>query len=644
MKKYKSLTLRLSVAILSIILAIFLFILLINYLISHNLMLDDARKDAENISKLTVSQIEEALNTVELPTNYLAQYLAQNKLNTTEFKKMLELLTENDDRVMSSFSVYFKNERKLKRDQLSYHFHKKGFDEAVLMENYKSRIMQWADQLRKDNKAFWSEPYNDEDTGELTTTYIVPAFINHNDSTPMKGLIGVEFRLKWLQEVIEAKKAYSYDYVFILSKEGKPVVRPGILYDDKIDIYQIAKQMNNPEIVELAEKMMAGERGSAEVGGIFQDMKSVLYYMPVPSTNWSLAVVFPKRDLFRNLYITTIKLGISGLIGFLLILFTVIIITKRMTKPLQDLSFTAKEIGKGNLKVSFPLLKRNDEVMVLSESLDTMQKELQVYINNLVHTEKYKERIENELKVAQSIQMGYLRKDFISFSKDQAFKLVAEIKPARQIGGDFYDYFMINEGELCFAIGDVAGKGVPAALTMAIVLTLTRSGNYTNESLHRVVEKMNNTLVVQNENAVFTTFFIGILNVKTGNLEFCNAGHNYPYLLKGADLFEVKATHGPALGVVEGFHYKSGKMKLESGNKLLLYTDGVTDAENAKNEFFTKERLEETLTVNIGKEISYLSKDLLQQLKKFIGSVEQSDDITVLALQYKNSENGVDAS
>ena len=601
-------------------------------------MLDDARKDAENISKLTVSQIEEALNTVELPTNYLAQYLAQNKLNTTEFSKMLKLLSENDDRVISSFSVYFKNEKNLNRDNVKFHFHKKGFNEADLMENYKSRIIKWADLLRKENKSFWSEPYNDDDTGELTAAYIVPAFISNTDSTPIKGLIGVEFRLKWLKEVIESKKAFNYDYVFILSKEGKPVLRPGVSFDADTDIFQVAKQLNNPEIVDLAEKMIAGESGSAEVGGVFQDMKSVLYFMPVPSTNWSLAVVFPKRDLFRSLYITTIKLGITGLIGFLLILFAVMIITKRLTKPLQDLSFTAREIGKGNLKVAFPVLKRNDEVKILSESLDTMQRELQVYINNLVNTEKYKERIENELKVAQSIQMGYLRKDFISFSKNQAFKLVAEIKPARQIGGDFYEYFMISDTELCFAIGDVAGKGVPAALTMAIVLTLTRSGNYQKETLNKVVEKMNNTLVVQNENAVFTTFFIGILNLETGNLEFCNAGHNYPYLIKGEDLFEVKATHGPALGAVEDIHYKSGRMKLKSGSKLLLYTDGVIDAENPAKEFYAKIRLEANLTENLSKDISHISKDLIKQLKKYTGSAQQSDDITVLSIQYDGLE------
>lgn len=634
MKNYRSLTLRLSITILLIVLAIFSTILFINYEISRRLMLQDARKDAENISKLTVSQIEEALNTVELPTNYLAEYLSQNEINSTEFSRMLELITKNNDRVISSFSVYFKSEQHKNRDMLSTHFYKNGRNKDSLLLNYQGKMEKWAGQLQIKNKPFWSEPYKEDETGELTTAYIVPAFISYKDSTPLKGFIGVEFRLKWLKEVIETKKVYNYDYVFILSKEGKPVMRSGENFDSSADIYQVAKKLNNPEIVELAENMMAGKSGSLEVRGVFEEMKSVLYFTPVTSTNWSLAVVFPKRDLFHNLYSTTIKLGITGVLGFLLILLAVILITKKLTKPLQELSFSAREIGKGNLTVEIPEVKNNDEVRVLSESLSTMQKELQVYINNLINTEKFKERIENELKVAQEIQMGYLRKDFVSFSEGRTFNLMAEIKPARHIGGDFYDYFLLDEKNLCFAIGDVAGKGVPAALFMTIVLTLTRSGNYMNESLSKVVEKMNRILVRQNENSVFTTFFIGVLNIESGELHFCNAGHNYPYLIKGEELFEVKATHGPALGVVEGVTYKSGKMKLEIGDKLVLCTDGVVDAENTEAEFFGKERLEAFLSSDAGKDISVITTGLMKILRKHSAKAQQSDDITVLAIEF----------
>ncbi len=640
MKNYRSLTLRLSFTILSITLAIFIAILAINYEVTRRNQLEDARMDAENISKLTVSQINEALSTVELPTNYLAEYLSHNEINTTEFSVMLELLTENDDRVISCFAVYFKNEQRMALEKLSYLFFKNGVDKDSLFTMYEDKIKRWAEKLKTQNKPYWSEPYIDEETGELTSAYLVPAFINHTDSTPMRGIIGVEFRLQWLKAIIEAKKIYKYDYVFILSKEGKPVVRPGGLYNQKTDIFQIAKDLNNPEIIDLANNMMAGKSGSVEVGGVFHHLNSILYYMPVTSTNWSVAVVFPKKDLYKNLYNTTIKLGISGIIGFILILIAVILITKRMTRPLQELSFAAREIGQGNLKVTMPEVKRNDEVKILRESLDTMQKELQIYIKNLISTEKFREKIENELKVARDIQMGYLRKDFVSFSENHNFNIVAAIKPAREIGGDFYDFFMLNESTLCFAIGDVAGKGVPAALFMTIVLTLTRSGIYTNKNLGIVVNKMNSVLVERNENSVFTTFFIGLLNTETGELNFCNAGHNYPYLLKNSDLFEIKATHGPALGVVADVKYKTGKLTIENGDKLLLYTDGVTDAENEKAEFFGKNKLEDFINEDMDKSIQDITSGLIRTLKKHSGKSQQSDDITILTLEWDNAIRG----
>lgn len=643
MQKYKSLTLRLSFSILSIVLAIFLIILAINHEVTRRYQLEDARLDAKNISKLTVSEIEEALSSVELPTNYLSEYLSQHKINSTEFATMLRLLTENDDRVISSFAVYFRNERRMDHEKLDYYFYKNGIDKDTLMRAYEGKIRAWSKKVQMQNKPYWSEPYMDSESGDLTSAYIVPAFIKQSDSMPIRGLIGVEFRLKWLKALIESKKTYKYDYVFILSKEGTPVMRPGGVFDQNTSIYQIAKDLNKPEIIDLANNMTSGKEGVLEIGGVFHDFNSVLYYMPVSSTKWSVAVVFPKSDLYKNLYRTTFILGISGLIGFILILLAVTFITRRMTRPLQELSSAAHEIGQGNLKVEMPDVKRNDEVKVLRESLNTMQKELQIYIKNLLNTEKFREKMESELKVARDIQMGYLRKDFASFSNDQAFNVVAAIKPAREIGGDFYDYFLLDNKTLCFAIGDVAGKGIPAALFMTIALTLTRAGNYANEKLGKVVTKINNVLVENNENSVFTTFLIGILNIENGELNFCNAGHNYPYLLKNNELFEIKATHGPAVGAIEEVSYKTGKMTIGNGDRIILYTDGVTDAENDKAEFYGKDRMEAIINKNMTKSIGDITSALIKDLKKYSGKSQQSDDITILAIEYLRDEKSSDA-
>lgn len=641
MKKFRSLTGRLTFAISAIVLAIFMIIVFINFWITRSNLLDDAQADARNISALTVSQIQQELLRVELPTKYLAELLSQNQLNKNEFSFLLKLLTGDNERIPGSFAAYFDEMPPPAGSKPNILYYRQGTYSDTIESAFAEKTRLWAERLKTENKPFWSEAYKKTGSNEISVAYLVPAFLGMDDSTRIRirGFIGVELRLSWLREVIEAQKQHERDYVFIISREGKPLVRPGGDARYENDIYEAAKELNNPDLVTLADNMLAGRSGFATLDGVFENFNSLVYYMPVEQTGWSVAVVFPKHDLLRSLYITTFIVFATGIVGILLIIFTILLITRRLTRPLQQLSESAREIGQGNFAVEMPAVATNDEVMVLKDSLETMQTELQTYVRNLLANERYKDRVESELRVAHDIQMGYLRDDFTTFSSNRNFSVAAILKPALQIGGDFYDFFDINEHTVCFAMGDVAGKGIPAALFMAIALTLTRSAAYTTQSLSQIVGNINEVLAGQNKNAVFTTFFIGLLDTRTGDINFCNAGHNYPYLLQQGELYEVKATHGPALGVVDQVSYKTGKLKLNAGDKLLLYTDGVTDAENSDNVFFDKENLELALTSGSAGNINDLLKDLMQRLKKFTGTQAPSDDITVLALQWDGAQN-----
>jgi sigma-B regulation protein RsbU (phosphoserine phosphatase) len=263
-----------------------------------------------------------------------------------------------------------------------------------------------------------------------------------------------------------------------------------------------------------------------------------------------------------------------------------------------------------------------------------MQDELKLYVKNLVKTTKEKERFEGELNVAQKIQMSYLRRDFEVFARNRDFDLSALLKPAREVGGDFFDFFNVNDSKICIAIGDVAGKGVPAALFMTIALTLTRSGDYAQTSLANVVAKINGELCRRNEDAYFVTAFYGVLDLANGEFTFCNAGHNYPYLMKSGELFEVHGTHGPALGIMADVKYKTGKLKFESGDSIVLYTDGITDAENKNAQFFDKSRLEDVLRLNLSKAPVDITRKLYQEIRKFTDGEPQSDDLTIMAMKF----------
>ncbi len=628
-KSKNSLSVKLSLTILSIVLIIFVLIIFINFKISQRVLMKEAENNARNISRLTISQIEDALNSVENASKVVASFISQNYISNPEIEKVLKLLAKNDQQVSSSFVLLDPGVNDQNPARFHYFFQK---DENGIVQANSSKNDNFINsaivKIIEKNSSFWSEPYFNAKSGEIEAAFMVPAYFSGESNALIKGIVGVEFRLKWLKDLIDSKKIYKSDYIFILTTSGKPVITPRNRHD--IDIYSIAEELNNPGILELGKKMMNGETGFTVIPQILTHEKSAVYYAPVPSTNWSVAVVFPNSELYADLYFTTIMIGAVGLVGFILIFFAIIIILKRLTRPLRELSEAAEAIGQGNFDVIMPDIETNDEVGILKDSLQSMQHELQTYIQNLIKSVKEKEHIESELQVAKTIQMGFLRNDFKAFSEGKDVEVAALLKPAREVGGDFYDYFMADENTICVAIGDVSGKGISAALLMTIVLSQVRSGNYTTEHLKTIVSKINTALCAQNDNSMFTTFFIGLFNIPKGELTFCNAGHNFPYLLRNGELFEIRGTHGTALGVLEGQSYKTGRLVVNSGDTMILFTDGVTDAENQHGEFFNKSRFENAIIQSKNMNASDLTAAIHTQVNKFIDGFTPSDDLTLL--------------
>ncbi len=641
MKTRNSLTFKLSLIIVSVVLFIFAVIVLINFRVSQDLLIEDAKKDAQNITRLTISQIQDALSTAEEPASIFSKYIGENKMNAEQMKRIMELMVINSDKIASS---YIRDFPEPGDTSWFKHYYREVNEKFTRREtNIPEQVVSnWVEKLNIIRKPYWTEPLLEQETNELTSKYIVPMFDSIGGVAQMSGLIAIEFRLKWLKEFLQQNKIYDSDYIFIISREGRPVLIQGDNFPYNKTILQVAKENNIPGMYKLGQSMMAGETGSIEMRDIIGQQSSIVYYEPVSSTNWSVAVVFPKFELFQRIYSTTIMLVVVGLVGFMLILVFTIAILRRQTRPLRQLSAAALQIGHGKFDVAMPDIHTHDEVGVLKNSLQSMQDELKSYIKNLVKTVKERERISRELKLARQIQTDYLRHDFDSFSKNRNFTLSALLKPAWEVGGDFYDFFKISDDKICLAIGDVAGKGVPAALFMSIALTLTRSGDYSRASLASVVGRINNELCKRNEKSYFITAFFGVLDLVRGDLQFCNAGHNFPYLMKGGELFEVHGTHGPALGVLEDIKYKTGKLEFEFDDSIVLFTDGITDAENKMGKFFDKAKLEDVLTKNLFKAPADITRLLYREIRKFTDGEPQSDDLTILALKYGGETKGME--
>jgi sigma-B regulation protein RsbU (phosphoserine phosphatase) len=270
--------------------------------------------------------------------------------------------------------------------------------------------------------------------------------------------------------------------------------------------------------------------------------------------------------------------------------------------------------------------------------------ELEESLENLRRTRSVKDRMESELNIGRDIQMSMLPLSFPAFPHRDDFDIHAALHPAREVGGDFYDLFLIDDDHFCFCVGDVSGKGVPAALFMAVTKTLIKSRAANDLSPASILSHVNTELAHRNESCMFVTIFLGILDLGRGRLMFSNAGHNPPYVVRpGGELVRLDQRHGPIVGAAEGLAYKQSEIELEVGDLLFLYTDGVTEAMNEAKELYSEDRLRRLLgskTLRSAKDAVELG---VEDVRTFEAGAEQADDVTVLSVTYlRSSAEGED--
>ncbi len=246
-----------------------------------------------------------------------------------------------------------------------------------------------------------------------------------------------------------------------------------------------------------------------------------------------------------------------------------------------------------------------------------------------------KERMEKELNVAHEIQMSMVPLTFPPFPERKEFSIYATLEPALEVGGDFYDFFFIDEDRLCFCVGDVSGKGVPAALFMAVTRTMIKSKASDDRSTANILTFVNGQISQDNPSCMFVTLWVGILNIRTGEVTYTNAGHNPPYLKRvDGSLEKLSVLHGPVVGAVEGLVYGEDKLKFSSEDLLLAFTDGVTEEIDVNDELYGEMRLEALLSEMTDVSVERSVQDVVASVREFQGESAQDDDITVLALQF----------
>ncbi len=277
----------------------------------------------------------------------------------------------------------------------------------------------------------------------------------------------------------------------------------------------------------------------------------------------------------------------------------------------------------------------------LMQELTVKNRELQESFDNLRRTTTAKERMESELNIGRDIQMSMLPLEFPAFPHRTDFTVFATLEPAREVGGDFYDFFLLDEDRFCFCVGDVSGKGVPAALFMAVTKTLIKSRATNDFSPASILTHVNDEISANNDSAMFVTLWLGILDVTSGTLEYTNAGHNPPYLVRHTgEVVRLAERHGPVIGAVDGLVYSEGSGQLERGDVLFLYTDGVTEAMDPDGQLYEEDRLVRVLRSSDLDSVESLVRASTDDVWRFQADAEQADDVTVLAVEFSGRVGG----
>ena len=493
-------------------------------------------------------------------------------------------------------------------------------------ERYDYPTLDWYQIPKLLERPYWSEPYYDDGgAGQRMSTYSTPL---RDPDGRLCGILTADISLEWLSEKVASIRPYENAYALMLGRNGSYIAH---VDSDKVlneTIFTSAMEMRDTTAMLIGREMLAGHRGKMTF--LNDDKLSIMAYGPL-TNGWSIGLVCPYADIYAEANAVILGLMILLLVGLVALFFAIRSLIRKQTMPIVEFTNTAMTIAKGNFKAAIPEVKSRDEVMRLRNSLAYMQQSINDYIVELKSTTASNERYESELNIAREIQMSMLPQNF---PKRNDCDLYAMVQPAKEVGGDLYDFIEVGDS-LFFLVGDVSGKGVPAALFMAIARAAFRFIGALGLSMSEVMGRVNNCLCDGNKNNMFVTLFAGSLDLKTGELKYCNAGHN-PIVIVSPDgkASFLHAKPNLAAGLFEDFPYEDEQLTLAPGSRLVLYTDGVTEAEREDKVQFGEEALLQWASgLMPGVTAKGAALGLYSQVKRFTEGSEQNDDITIMTIQ-----------
>ncbi len=517
--------------------------------------------------------------------------------------------------------------------------------------SYDPRTREWFIGARETGNLTWSRPYVDWGGKGLMITCSEPVY---DPETGWFWVVAADITIETINQKIIGTQIGERGYAMLIDRDGNVITRPGlssgdIQWDESFETENLL-QSANPDLQAAARNMTAGETGIARV--LFGDGERFIAYAPVGSVNWSVAVVIPveevvapaaatkesilaasnetashiscQQDLMRTIF-SVIFIMLLAAVGLVMLIFT-----RYLTRPIEELQKGSEAIGHGDLDYTVHV-KTGDEFEDLADSFNHMAADLKEHIENLRKTTAEKERIEKELEIAKEIQQSFLPEHAPEIP---GMDLAGFNLPAAEVGGDFYDFIPLGQERWGLVIADVSGKGVPAALFMALSSTLIRASTFRSPDPAKAIREANWDIFLNSKTSMFVTLFYAVLDPVQKVLSYVNAGHNPPMLFgsakPGVTLLEAR---GIALGVIDTIDLESVKVPLKSGDVVVLYTDGVTEATNEQDQEYGLDRLRERVMASWDLPAREIIHTVIQDVIRFTGTRPQFDDITMMILK-----------
>lgn len=565
-----------------------------------------------------------SISTVLTFVNQKGQYEKSYEENLRKETEYVKTIIENDIEEFKAVQDYFKTNS----DKILIPIDLKNEDLPGLYQEYQNTLKTKQPELFG-NEAASFDQYNDEVKASFVKYWFSRFLLTIENAKQDFGLDHTYF----IYPASDTEMVYMYD----LAREEKEVNGQKV-----IDLGIVAKQDPN-QYKYMWQTMKTGEKPEwfdfcdTEFG------KDYMYYNPIVYKGEVLGLLTAEAEMNsinQSIIFSVLKLaGLSFVVMMICTVIVIGIVRRKMLKPLTDLELLMeKYASKVDPAISAEIravTKQEDEIGVLAQAFADMIVSLQAHIENIKKITEERQKAAAELQVATNIQASALPNPEGAFADVEEFSIYATMSPAKEVGGDFYDFFMVDDKHLVMIIADVSGKGVPAALFMMVSKLLLKNETGYTLSPKNILEIVNNKLCENNAAEMFVTVWVGILDITTGIMKCANAGHEFPAIRRANGEFELfKDKHGFVLAGMEDSKFKEYEIQLEKGDAVFVYTDGVAEATNAENELYGTDRMINALNQNPALDVKERVINMRKDIDEFVKEAPQFDDITMLTIDY----------